>query len=133
MAAITRRRFLGRSGKYALGGLATTAALERLQPDLLAQQASSSAKPPNWLSLTEEPALEPNLSASLREVGQDPGRVVEQARSERIGQAYQAATDEARGLGIFGSPTFAVHGELFWGDDSLDDALCWLRHGRLTS
>jgi len=61
MAAITRRRFLGRSGKYALGGLATTAALERLQPDLLAQQASSSAKPPNWLSLTEEPALEPEL------------------------------------------------------------------------
>jgi predicted TIM-barrel fold metal-dependent hydrolase len=61
MAAITRRRFLGRSGKYALGGLATTAALERLQPDLLAQQASNSPKPPNWLSLTEEPALEPEL------------------------------------------------------------------------
>jgi len=61
MAAITRRRFLGRSGTYALGGLATTAALERLQPDLLAQQASNSPKPPNWLSLTEEPALEPEL------------------------------------------------------------------------
>jgi 2-hydroxychromene-2-carboxylate isomerase len=86
-----------------------------------------------WFVDGHEPGLDPNLSASLREVGQDPGRVVEQARSERIGQAYQAATDEARGLGIFGSPTFAVHGELFWGDDSLDDALCWLRHGRLTS
>ena len=35
------------------------------------------------------------------------------------------------GLGIFGSPTFAVGGELFWGDDRLDDAICWLRHGRL--
>ena len=86
-----------------------------------------------WFVDGQEPALEPNLSASLREVGQDPARVVEQARSERIGQAYDAATDEARRLGIFGSPTFAVHGELFWGDDRLDDALRWLRHGRLTS
>jgi 2-hydroxychromene-2-carboxylate isomerase len=86
-----------------------------------------------WFVDGQEPALEPNLSASLREVGQDPARVVEQARSERIGRAYDAATDEARRLGIFGSPTFALHGELFWGDDRLDDALRWLRHGRLTS
>jgi hypothetical protein len=25
-----------------------------------------------------------------------------------------------------------VNGEVFWGDDRLDDAISWLRHGRLT-
>lgn len=84
-----------------------------------------------WFVDGQEPAMEPNLSASLREVGQDPVRAVERARSDRIGQVYEAATNEARKLGVFGSPTFAVNGELFWGDDRLDDALSWLKHGSL--
>jgi 2-hydroxychromene-2-carboxylate isomerase len=37
----------------------------------------------------------------------------------------------ARKLGIFGAPAFAVGGELCRGDGRLDDAICWLRHGRL--
>ena len=84
-----------------------------------------------WFVDGQEPALEPNLSASLKEAGQDPARVVPLAEAERIGQVYAAATDEARRLGLFGSPTFAVAGELFWGDDRLDDALAWFRHGSL--
>ena len=28
-------------------------------------------------------------------------------------------------MGIFGSPTFAVGNELFWGDDRLTDAVNW--------
>ena len=84
-----------------------------------------------WFVDGQEPAMEPNLSASLKEAGQDPARVVPLAEAERIGQVYTAATDEARRLGLFGSPTFAVAGELFWGDDRLDDALSWFRHGSL--
>jgi 2-hydroxychromene-2-carboxylate isomerase len=86
-----------------------------------------------WFVDGQEPALEPNLSASLKEAGQDPARVMPLAETERIGQVYTAATDEARRLGVFGSPTFAVKGELFWGDDRLDDAICWLKHGRLVA
>ena len=41
------------------------------------------------------------------------------------------ATDEARRLGIFGAPTFVTRGELFWGDDRLDDALAWHAQGKL--
>ena len=33
--------------------------------------------------------------------------------------------EEAQTLGIFGAPTFCVDGELFWGDDRLEDALDW--------
>ncbi len=86
-----------------------------------------------WFVDGQEPGMEPNLTASLGEVGQDPARVVGEAQSDRIGGVYGAATDEARRLGVFGSPTFAVKGELFWGDDRLDDAICWLKHGRLVA
>jgi 2-hydroxychromene-2-carboxylate isomerase len=35
-------------------------------------------------------------------------------------------------LSIFGSPTFVARGELFWGDDRLDDAIAWQTKGTLT-
>ena len=85
-----------------------------------------------WFVDGQEPGQEPNLSASLAEVGQDTARCVERAAGDEIGVLYDAATQEAKALGVFGSPTFAVSGELFWGDDRLDDALSWFRHGRLT-
>jgi 2-hydroxychromene-2-carboxylate isomerase len=43
--------------------------------------------------------------------------------------ALMAETDVARDLGIFGSPTFAIGRELFWGDDRLEDAISWHKHG----
>jgi len=70
--------------------------------------------------------------ASLGEGGQDPKHCVERAGGDDIAGIYDQATQEARRLGLFGSPTFVVRGELFWGDDRLDDALSWLRHGRLS-
>jgi 2-hydroxychromene-2-carboxylate isomerase len=84
-----------------------------------------------WFEEGQEPGGEPNLSDSLREIGQDATRVVERAASPEIGAAYEAATSQARELGVFGSPTFAVGRELFWGDDRLDDAIAWHRHSTL--
>ena len=60
-----------------------------------------------------------------------PSRVVEHASADETERAYLAATDEARRHGIFGSPTFDVEGELFWGDDRLEDAIAWRERGRL--
>ncbi len=34
-------------------------------------------------------------------------------------------------MGIFGSPTFAVGEEIFWGDDQLEEALEWCASGAL--
>lgn len=84
-----------------------------------------------WFVDGQEPGVEPNLSSSLRGVGQDPARSVERASAAEVSVRYDAATEEAKKLGIFGSPTFAVGGELFWGDDRLDDALSWFRHGKV--
>src|ERR1700694_1420379 len=63
MDDITRRSFLDRARKYALGGLAATGALEGIVPKKAwAQQApGDAAKPQNWLTLTDEAALEPGL------------------------------------------------------------------------
>jgi 2-hydroxychromene-2-carboxylate isomerase len=67
------------------------------------------------------------LEPILAELGQDPARVLAAARSEAAAERLERETDAARALGIFGSPTFAVGSEIFWGDDRLDDALDWAR------
>jgi 2-hydroxychromene-2-carboxylate isomerase len=84
-----------------------------------------------WFEDGLEPGGEPNLSDSLREIGENPARVIAAAAGAQVGDAYEAATATARALRIFGSPTFAVGSELFWGDDRLDDAIAWHRHGSL--
>jgi 2-hydroxychromene-2-carboxylate isomerase len=84
-----------------------------------------------WFVDWQEAGSEPNLSDSLIEIGQDSSRVISLAQSDRVGEAYQAATEEARKLNVFGAPTFVTRGEVFWGDDRLDDALAWHATGRL--
>jgi 2-hydroxychromene-2-carboxylate isomerase len=63
----------------------------------------------------------------LRELGRDPVRVLTSARTGRIEERYKRDTEEAKALGVFGSPTFAVDGEVFWGDDRLEDAVAWFK------
>jgi 2-hydroxychromene-2-carboxylate isomerase len=84
-----------------------------------------------WFVEGQEAGSEPNLSDSLREIGQDPSRVIASAGSENVGRAYDAGTQEARRLHIFGAPTFVTRGEVFWGDDRLEDALAWRAEGKL--
>jgi 2-hydroxychromene-2-carboxylate isomerase len=82
-----------------------------------------------WFQLGQETGSEPNVSESLREIGQDPLSVLVQAGADETKAALTAETNAARDLGIFGSPTFSVGGELFWGDDRLEDAISWYRSG----
>lgn len=78
-----------------------------------------------WFELGEPAGEEPNLSLCLSEIGQSPDRVLAAARSERVVAALAKTTDQAMQLGVFGSPSFVVSGEVFWGDDRLDDAARW--------
>jgi 2-hydroxychromene-2-carboxylate isomerase len=84
-----------------------------------------------WFQLGQETGSEPNVSASLRDIGQDPGRVLAAANASETNDLLLAETDAAKRLGIFGSPTFAVGQEIFWGDDRMEDAMSWCRHGQL--
>jgi 2-hydroxychromene-2-carboxylate isomerase len=86
-----------------------------------------------WFLEHEDASSGINIERSLASVGQDAESVIAYADSERIRQALDAQTQEAKSLGIFGSPTFAVGGEIFWGDDRLDDAIQWALQGRMSS
>ena len=82
-----------------------------------------------WMRDGQPAGSQPNLADSLTEIGQSPDRIIELANAAETEAGYRAATDEARSLGIFGSPTFVVGNELFWGDDRLEDAISWHRTG----
>jgi 2-hydroxychromene-2-carboxylate isomerase len=82
-----------------------------------------------WFERGEEVGSEPNTSRSLRDIGQDPVRVL--ALAPEADDRLMAATDEARQLGLFGAPNFVVGAEIFWGDDRLEDAINWLQCGRV--
>lgn len=84
-----------------------------------------------WFNEGEAAGSEPNLAASLASIGQDMDRAVALAQSDEIDAAYLAATDDARARGVFGAPSFVVDGELFWGDDRLEDAISWVKAGRV--
>jgi 2-hydroxychromene-2-carboxylate isomerase len=56
------------------------------------------------------------------EVGLEPGAVREATQDPAVKLALRAATEAAHGIGVFGVPTLAVGGELFWGDDRLREA-----------
>jgi 2-hydroxychromene-2-carboxylate isomerase len=76
-----------------------------------------------WIEGGDPAGQEPNLSASLSEIGCDPETILLAAETEEVKRRLRAETEEARKKGIFGSPTFDVEGELFWGDDRLEDAV----------
>ena len=84
-----------------------------------------------WLQLGQETGSEPNVSESLRDIGQEPESVLALASAPDATAALMAETEAAKKLGIFGSPTFVVGRELFWGDDRLEDAISWHRDGRV--
>jgi 2-hydroxychromene-2-carboxylate isomerase len=62
-----------------------------------------------------------DVRAALAGVGVDTDALLEQAEAPGAKQALRRATDEAAALGVFGVPTCVVDGELYWGDDSLED------------
>ncbi len=81
-----------------------------------------------WFSIGSTYAsTESNILDSLREIGQEPGRVLALAASDQMKATLQTETDTAHALGIFGAPTFVAGEELFWGDDRLSDAIAWHR------
>ncbi len=63
-----------------------------------------------------------HVLAVAAEVGLDPRAVEEATADPAVKDALRAATQDAYERGVFGVPTVAVGGELFWGDDRLEQA-----------
>jgi 2-hydroxychromene-2-carboxylate isomerase len=62
----------------------------------------------------------------LTRLRRDAETIITRADSEEIRTGLESATRAAATRGIFGSPTFVVGEEIFWGDDRLEDAIEWL-------
>ena len=63
-----------------------------------------------------------NVLEAAAKAGLDPAEVEAATQDPAVKQLLREATDRARELGVFGVPTVAVDGELFWGDDRLEEA-----------
>ena len=61
----------------------------------------------------------------LTGLGMPADDLIALARSEAIKRGLRENTEAARALGVFGAPTFFARGEMFWGNDRLDDALAY--------
>ena len=80
-----------------------------------------------WFQEGKEPATEPNISEICSELKIDKDKVILNANSEEIEKEYLKNTDSARKNKVFGSPSFIVNSEIFWGDDRIEDAITWLK------
>lgn len=69
------------------------------------------------------------VAEALRAAGQDAEATLAAAVAPENKGKLREATDRAWNLGICGAPTFEVRGELFWGNDRMEQAFAW--YGRL--
>jgi 2-hydroxychromene-2-carboxylate isomerase len=71
------------------------------------------------------------LAPILTELGLPAEGILDQAQAESTKALLREQTEQARGKGIFGAPTFFVGTEMFWGNDRLDDALLFASEQKL--
>jgi 2-hydroxychromene-2-carboxylate isomerase len=63
------------------------------------------------------------LAELVQKLDGDGEAALARSRTEVVKQALRAATAKAEAAGIFGAPSFVAGGELFWGNDRLEQAL----------
>jgi 2-hydroxychromene-2-carboxylate isomerase len=63
-------------------------------------------------------------------LGQDPDAVLARALDDAHRGALRSNTQRASEIGIFGAPTCTVGDELFWGEETLEDAIAWASAAR---
>ena len=80
-----------------------------------------------WFEEGKEPATEPNLSEIMQELNLNKDEVLKKVEASDIEATYEKNTNTAFKSGVFGSPTFIYDGEVFWGDDRLEDCIKWLK------
>ena len=78
-----------------------------------------------WFQEGKEPAIEPSITEVCRELNINQDEIIAEANSKEIINDYNFNTNLARENKIFGSPSFVVKNEIFWGDDRMEDAINW--------
>lgn len=66
------------------------------------------------------------LASCLEDIGIAAEPIIAKAQSEANKHALRQQSERAAELGLFGAPSFVTRdGELFWGDDRLQQAIAW--------
>jgi 2-hydroxychromene-2-carboxylate isomerase len=65
------------------------------------------------------------IAGLLEGVGQPAADVLALTDTAPVKEALRRRTEEALERGIFGAPSFVAGGELFWGNDRLDEAIAF--------
>ena len=78
-----------------------------------------------WFQEGKEPAIEPSINEICKELGLNKDEILSKAKTKIIEDNYLTNTNSARKNKIFGSPSFIVNNEIFWGDDRMEDAIKW--------
>ena len=78
-----------------------------------------------WFQETKEPAIEPSISEICNELNLNKDEIISLSKSKKIIDRYKSNTESARDNKVFGSPSFIVNNEIFWGDDRMEDAIKW--------
>lgn len=104
-------------------------------PDLLALRIGTIAAQENWCEAYSRatfdewfigkraPGIGDHVEHVLASLEKAPASIIARANSAEGKDLLKRATNNARELGIFGAPTFAIGRELFWGDDRLEEAI----------
>ena len=80
-----------------------------------------------WFQEGKEPAIDPSISEICEKLKINKDEIILKAKSKEIENKYISNTSDARNNKIFGSPTFIVNNEIFWGDDRMEDAIKWFK------
>jgi 2-hydroxychromene-2-carboxylate isomerase len=104
---------------------------------LLAARVANHFAPAPWVAAFCRSVFHANF-AEDREIGDPeiarncldrlglPGAaLIAEAQSETSKASLRTTVAHAQEIGLFGAPSFVVAGEVFWGNDRLDDALAW--------
>ncbi|HEY5799328.1 MAG TPA: 2-hydroxychromene-2-carboxylate isomerase [Burkholderiaceae bacterium] len=104
---------------------------------LLAARVALQAEGAPWLAVFCEQVMAANFADDrdiadegviadvLTGLGVDAATAINTAKSDDSKAALRAHTAEAQARGIFGAPMFFVDGEMFWGNDRLEDAISY--------
>ena len=68
-----------------------------------------------------------NLKKTFLEINQNLEKTINMSNTESVLRIYEQNTDLANSKGVFGSPSFLIGEEVFFGDDRFEDAILFAK------
>ncbi len=123
-----------RRGAYMFHDLARSCAFAGLpwrkpavfpKPSTFAARVAVEIQDEPWIGDDRAIGEEATFAEIVRALGQDPTPIFARMREGERANRLREQTQEAIALGLFGARNFVVDGELFWGEETIDQALQW--------